>query len=205
MTWGASRQLLLAGFAVAVATGCGSSRSAEVPAPSTARPPSRTVTADTTGRAGEDMRANGTNPPATDTRPGHRRQVLAPVPIGQDAGLDDRVYAAVTAVDRTELAARGPGETAGPGVVVTVRLRNEGSAALDLDGVAVNARDAAGTPAPPAPSAADPLGGELPPGGTATGRYAFRIPRGDGGPLVVEIHHGAARNVVVVDLATATE
>jgi hypothetical protein len=127
-------------------------------------------------------------------------RTLRPVAVGEPAELARNFFASVTHVAAATLTAAAPGETSGPGVFVTVMVRNDRDAAVDLDGLAVNAHYGNGIPAAPVRTLGDALKGSLAPGGSKTARYAFRVPKDQVGSVRVEIQHAAAPNVVIVDV-----
>jgi hypothetical protein len=140
---------------------------------------------------------NGT--PTTMTT-GVASRTLRPVGVGEPAELARNLFASVTHVTPTTLTAQAPGETSGPGVFVTVTVRNDTDAPVDLDGLAVNAHYGDRIPAAPVRSIGAALHGALAPGGSKSARYAFRVPKDQVGSIRVDIEHSAAPNVVVVDV-----
>ncbi|MGZ4690887.1 MAG: hypothetical protein ACXVJW_16850 [Acidimicrobiia bacterium] len=136
-----------------------------------------------------------TTPP---TGPGSNR--LPAVGVGTAAPLGNNLVVTVTKIEPVTLQAHGIGETAGPGVVVTVVLKNDTGAPIDTNGMAVNAHYGSATPATPNDGApAEPFHGTLASGQSATGKYAFRVPKGQEGSVVVDLQHSGAPNVVIVD------
>jgi len=138
-------------------------------------------------------------PPGATGAPVVGISTLPPVPVGEPAQFGDGLVANVVKVDELQLEARGPGEIAGPGVGVTVELKNESTNPIDLGGIAVNASYANGVPAGASdatPSAA--VAGALPPGETRQGVYVFQVPREDAASLVVEVNYNGSPNVVLI-------
>jgi hypothetical protein len=136
-------------------------------------------------------------PPSGPPRVGYNR--LPPVPIGTPADFGGNVLVRVTQVTPVQLEGQGPGTTAGPGVDVTVEVRNLSGSPFDLLGVAVTATYDDGTPAVPVPMASGPpLRGSVAPGSTATGQYAFRLPADMVPTLVFEVTSSRAPNVIAV-------
>ena len=126
---------------------------------------------------------------------------LTPVPVNAPANFGNGLIASVTKIDSIErLEARGPGEVAGPGVRVTVSLRNETSSIVDMSGITVNAsygpdsRPASDNSSPPAA----PFRGNLDPGASGEAVYLFQVPAADESSLVVEINWNGSPNVVLV-------
>jgi hypothetical protein len=124
--------------------------------------------------------------------------------VGDPADFGGGFVATVTGVERTDLESRQPGEIAGPGITVTVELRNDTDETIDLSGLAVNASYGDGTPAIPHQTGATPVGGTLVPGETATGTYLFSVPEDQVGSVVIDIHHASATSFVVVEVDAAT-
>lgn len=128
---------------------------------------------------------------------GFRR--LAAVGVGQAADFGGGVLASVERLTPVHVDGQGPGTSAGPGVDVAVAVRNGSGASFDLLGVAVTASYGDGVPAVPVPVASGPpLRGTLPPGGSASGRYAFRLAPGTIPTLTLELTSASAPNVIVV-------
>ena len=124
---------------------------------------------------------------------------LAPVAVGQTAPLQGKVTVGVVAVTDVKIAASGPGEVAGSGVAVRIRIRNGTPAPIDLGALTVNVYLASSAPAPPSDAKpAHPLAGRLAPGESAQGTYVFQTPKADGQSLQVEISSGQFPNVVIV-------
>ena len=134
----------------------------------------------------------------TTTTPGY--VTLPAVAVGEPSPLGENLFATVTKVEAVELKAKGPGDVAGPGVLVTLDIRNDTTLNVNLDLIAVNASYGAGTPASPNRGAPGPtLSGNLAPGATKTGRYGYRVPQGETGKIVIDIQLSSAPNIVVVD------
>jgi hypothetical protein len=174
------------GIAALVATGCGSDGAAA----------SKKESVTTTTTAG----ASTTTVPGTSetTRPGY--VTLPAVAVGVPSPLAEKLTATVTSVEPMKLKAQGPGDVAGPGVLVTIEIRNDTSQAVNLDLIAVNAHYGKDTPASPNRGAPGPtLSGTVAPGQSKTGRYGFRVPDGPTGTIVIDIQHSGSPNVVIVD------
>ena len=125
----------------------------------------------------------------------------SPSPVGQEVALGE-LRATVVSVEPVAVDARGPGEIAGSGAAVRLRVRNASSAPADLAGLAVTASSPDGVPAVPSSGEpAEPLAGALAPGEQRSGTYVFALPAGAprGEPaLRVEVGSDAAREVAVV-------
>ena len=170
-----------------------SSASAPASAPTSVATPTST---------GASPRAGASSPaptPATVTAsPSVAVATQPPVKIGASAALVSRVTVSVGTVRTATITAAGPGEIAGPALVVPVTVRNATTRAFDLGGVVVNALYSGGTPAIPSDAAPSrPLPETLPAGAAATGLYVFRAAPGAGTSLRVEVSSDNARNVLV--------
>jgi hypothetical protein len=142
----------------------------------------------------------GTTPGSTTSPTGVSSRRLPPVGVGTEAPLTPRqIFVTVTKIKAQMLGARGPGETAGPGVVVTLEVRNASDAPFGLNGLAVNAHYGNGIPAVPNRVPGEPLVGTLAPGQHKSGLYEFHIARGEERTVVLDIEHASAPNVVIVD------
>ena len=139
-------------------------------------------------------------PPGATGPPAIGINTLAPVPIGASAAFRDvGLVATVTKVEAVRLAAEQPGDIAGPGVGVTLQLRNDTNAPVDLGGIVVNAYYGDRTPASPSSSAPSaPAAGLVQPGGTGSGVYAFQLPTEQVPSLMVEVNYSGSADVVLV-------
>jgi hypothetical protein len=123
---------------------------------------------------------------------------LPPVRVGNAARLDRRVSVTIPSVRDIEVSASGPGEVAGHGVSVHVRVHNTTTAAVNLSGFAVTASYGQGTPASPTDSGgAAPLTGMLAPGDAADGTYVFLVPAAQSSTLRVEVSSDESPNIAV--------
>jgi hypothetical protein len=167
---------------------CSGTATPPVPAPSSEVAPTPVV-----------VTAGPPPPPGATGKPVIGVSTLPPVLVGEPAPFGDGLIANVVRIDQLQLEAHGPGEIAGPGVGVTVELKNESANPIDLGGIAVNASYRNGVPASAsetAPAAA--AAGALPPGETRRGVYVFQVPREDVGSLVVEVNYNGSPNVVLI-------
>jgi len=139
------------------------------------------------------------NGPTTTMKTGIASRTLRPIGVGQRAELARDFSASVTKIEAATLDAQAPGETSGPGAFVTVSVRNDTDAAVDLDGLAVNVHYGDGIPATAVRELGSSLKGPLAPGRSTSARYAFRVPKDQLASIVVDIEHSAAPNVVIVD------
>lgn len=125
---------------------------------------------------------------------------LPPAPVGRDAEVLSGVAITMTRVADVRVSASGPGEIAGPGAAVTLRVRNGGGAPFDLDSLAVTGSYGRGTPADPSGSAqAKPLQGSLGPGRTAEGTYYFLVPAAQKATLRIEVSSSASPRIAVFE------
>jgi hypothetical protein len=148
---------------------------------------------------GDDTRRTPTHgTPVAETRPPTAAvRSLPPVKMGTPAEIAGGVSVSIGKAAAFTATAHGPGEIAGSAVSVEVRVTNSASAPFDLNTLAVNAAYD-GTPALPNDSdPAKPLSGTLRPGGSATGIYAFSLPREKISRLKVDVSSGQAENVAV--------
>lgn len=121
-----------------------------------------------------------------------------PVDVGAPATLADGVTATVRTVTPVRTVPQGPGDRAGPGVVVRLAVRNGSGAAVDLSTLTVTAT-AAGVPAPPSDGGvAAPMAGSLAAGDEASGTYVFRTPTAGASPVLVQIGLAGSPEVAVV-------
>lgn len=140
-------------------------------------------------------------PPATASAdaPSVDVTTLAPVAVNEPGAFGDGLVATVVEAEQVNVAAQGPGDTAGPAVAIHLELRNDGATAVDLGGLAVNASDSDGNPA--APNFAPPtveLSGSLAPGEARTGVYVFRVDD-RATALSVDVHHNTSSKIVIIN------
>ncbi|MGH8976791.1 MAG: hypothetical protein ACRDV7_01860 [Acidimicrobiia bacterium] len=162
-----------------------------------------TTSASSTSADSDDTTTTGA-PGTTDTTgasTGIASNTLPPVAVGTPAELAGNFVVIVTSIEPTTFATEGPGQTAGPGVIVKIEVRNDANAPIDLAGIAVNAHYGENVPAPPSGPSDATLSGTVAPGARATGEYGFRVPEDQRGSVVVDIQHSAAPNVVLVNAA----
>jgi hypothetical protein len=121
----------------------------------------------------------------------------APVPVTGTGDYGNGVTVSLASLTGVTTTAELPGEIAGPGVAVTVRVVNSSADAIDLSNVVVDLQDAAGTPAlPMTTSPAAPFAGPLEAGGTAEGVYVFTLPSSYTGPATVSVTYTVDAPVV---------
>lgn len=121
-----------------------------------------------------------------------------PVDVGAPATLATGVTATVRAVTQVRTVPQGPGDRAGPGVVVRLAVRNGSGADVDLSTLTVTAT-AAGVPAPPSQGGvAAPMAGPLATGAEASGTYVFRTATAGASPVLVQVGLAGSPEVAVV-------
>jgi hypothetical protein len=140
-------------------------------------------------------------PPSITPATGTSSVTLPPIAVGKAAELASKLRVAVTAIDAQSITAQGPGETSGPGIVASVEIHNETNESVNLDDLVVNAHYGHGIPAPPIFVPGQRLEGFLAPGGRRSGRYEFRIAKGQADTVVLDIEQSNSPNVVIVDAA----
>jgi hypothetical protein len=123
---------------------------------------------------------------------------LAPVSLDERVDFGNGLVAVVTSVERVDVEARQPGETAGPAAAVRLKLRNTSEEPVDLAALAVNAEDVDGVPLiPNFTEPTEALSGILDPGASRIGRYVFRHD-GDIDDLTIHVHHDTTPHFIVI-------
>jgi len=124
-------------------------------------------------------------------------QTKPPVAVAQAADFGNRVSATVTSLRSITTTARQPGEIAGPGVAVTLSVRNRSGRSVDLGSAVMTAQDGAAVPAIPVGTApSTPLPAVLPAGGTAGGVFVFTLPPNHRNPLTFAFSYTTGAPVV---------
>ena len=125
--------------------------------------------------------------------------VATTAPNDSSVDIRDKVTAQITSL--TEVTATGtlPGEVSGSAAQVDLKITNNTSAEISLDGIAVNAYyGAADTPAPPYAQAADQkFPSTLAAGARATARFLFRIEAGSVNTVTVTVSGSAGSPIIV--------
>jgi hypothetical protein len=111
--------------------------------------------------------------------------------LNETAETGQGVTVKVTKIEHVEGKANGPGEIAGPAVRLNVHVANGSPKQLSMELALVNvyygkARTPAASLSGPR---ADPLAGSIDPGGSASGRYVFGVPRSKQDQLTVEFSY----------------
>jgi hypothetical protein len=122
----------------------------------------------------------------------------APVSLTATADFGGGVTVDLASIESTQTTAQGPGEVAGPGLVITVRIKNGSAAAVPLNAVNVTVSDGAQTPASPmSGTPAAPFSGEVAPGAEAQGVYVFTLPGEYTDPATVTVSYSTDAPIVV--------
>lgn len=120
-----------------------------------------------------------------------------PVPLSEASTNDTGVSVALAGIEQVTTEANLPGEIAGPGLKVTVKITNGSSEPLDLSNVVVDLQDAVQTPSIPMTTGATPLTGFLAAGEEANGVYIFTTSSGYTDPATVTVTYSAGQPVAV--------
>jgi hypothetical protein len=125
-------------------------------------------------------------------------RTLPPADVGEPVQIARNVVVTVSNIRTTTVSGSGPGEIAGEGVVFSVQVRNQTTAAVDVGGFSVTASYGNNLPAIPSDSSPSaPLTGVLRPGAGATGTYVFRMPAAQVGSLNIQVSSDSSPNIVV--------
>ncbi|CAM5790242.1 hypothetical protein CPER28S_02590 [Cellulomonas persica] len=119
---------------------------------------------------------------------------------GDDVVSTGGIEVAATSLTAVTTDVKGPGDVVGPGIVVTLELRNTTTEPFDATGVAVAAFGGTeGVPLSPVDSDGrnDHLEGEVAAGATASGTYVFMSPD-EGDALALQVLLGATFSPVVL-------
>ena len=132
------------------------------------------------------------------TVPSVQLTTAAPVSLSETADFGGGVTVDLSSIESVTTTAQGPGEVAGPGLVIKIRIKNGSAAAVPLNAVNVTVSDGAQTPASPMSAApAAPFSGELAPGAEATGVYVFTLPGEYTNPATVTVSYSTDAPIVV--------
>ena len=122
---------------------------------------------------------------------------LPPVAVSEQVRLSSGLILEVVQVDRIDVQATRPGDTAGPAVAVNIAATNDSPAVLDLIGFTVTATGPDEAPLGISSSEpAAPLEGVLEPGQTRDGWYVFRVD-GDG-EVTLRLEDAIASDAAIV-------
>lgn len=123
------------------------------------------------------------------------------VPFSSAASFGGGVSVKVTKIADQTSSDTGPGTIKGePAVAFTLSFRNDSGAAISVNTVNVTATyGSSDTPASSANSSSNaPFAGTVKPGGTATGVYAFAIPKNARGDVTLQLWYAQGKPVVVI-------
>jgi len=110
--------------------------------------------------------------------------------------VDPRARISLKGIRSQKVSALGPGEVAGSALVVTVRLVNRSSRAIDASSTVVTLLDSAGQVGiPTTASPAAPFRGRVAPGKSADGVYVFTVPNSKRNPINVFVSYSAGTPV----------
>lgn len=124
---------------------------------------------------------------------------LPTAPLTAPASPASGVTVQLTQIRAITTEALLPGEIAGPGLAITLRIDNAGSGSIDLDNAIVDLRGANGARGiAVSGSPAAPLSGSLAPGDIATGVYVFTIPDDQRNPVSVLFSYSAQTPTVIL-------
>lgn len=130
--------------------------------------------------------------------PAYGAVVAKTVDVGTTAPFGGGVSVVVGAFTPMTIDAAGPGEVSGPGVKVSITVTNNGSAKVDLAGLAVNGfYGTDSSPASPVNSKTTAAKGTIEPGASASGAYVFAVPTDSQSTFRVTVGSGASPVIVV--------
>jgi hypothetical protein len=132
-----------------------------------------------------------------ETVPNGTQQVAAPVDIDEPATIEGRLTASIIGVESIETEANVPGEIAGPGVIVTIEVRNDSDQTIDLNSVVVDLIGGDGVSATPILAGTTPVGGALAAGAAASGTYVFNIEEALRRDVTIQLNYAADVPVIV--------
>ena len=138
--------------------------------------------------------ANSTSSPAVEEKPTEEPSDVGrttTAPLEQKAESGKGVTVQVMKIEPVKGKAHGPGEIAGQAVRLTVQVDNGSDKRLSMELALVNAYyGKARTPAAALSGpGAHPLAGSIEPGGSASGRYVFGVPKRKQDKLTVEFSY----------------
>lgn len=183
----------LSGLAACSSGGDGAS-SPTSPATTVSNPTSSTSSGDPAtnvgGTSGPTASSTSTSPssgPTSVLAPSGTQPASGPtVPITSVATFDGKVTGQIDKIADVTASGTGAGQTKGPGLALTITIKNASSAPIDLSSAVVNlAIGAAKTPGDPADGPpARPFKGSVKSGESATAVYVFRVDQTHGALLV---------------------
>ena len=131
------------------------------------------------------------------TVPGQPQPTEPPVAIDEPAETESGVTARITAVKSVETKANLPGEIGGPGVAITIELRNGSSAPIDLNNVVVDLVLPGDVSATPITEGSEPFTGVTAAGATQAATYVFTVDASERGDVTIRLSYSADQPVVV--------
>jgi hypothetical protein len=127
---------------------------------------------------------------ASQTVPAVEQTVLPAIPLSATATPIPGISIALERIATVDAQAHVPGEVSGPAAQITVDVRNDTDAAVDIESVGVDLTDSAGEPGIAVTTdASNPFAGSLDPGASATGVYVFRVPTDARNPVLVTVSY----------------
>lgn len=140
-------------------------------------------------------------PQASSTPPGGTiQETVAPQkqstakPVNLDkTHRDGKVAVSLKSIVSKNVKGHGPGEISGPSLVVTVKVVNGSTSALNVDSAIVTLIDSKGNVGSPMTAGARPFTGSIRPGASATGVYVFRVAPGVRAPIHVSVTYSPKR------------
>lgn len=198
------RALVAVGLLALAACSSGGSTAAGPTTSPAASPASPTSAASAAGPGGASLEPSA-EAPAVDRTVAADAQATAPaVPLDRSVEVGGTVVR-VTAARVVDVAAQGVGDVDGPGVAITLAVRNGSAQPLSLDTLGVTVTSGAEA-VPAAPSDADPaspLVGTVEPGDERSGTWVFRTGQGDPADLHVVVSLAADQPAVLLEGSAA--
>lgn len=117
------------------------------------------------------------------------QELLPAADFGQNVDVSGLVVD-VLDIQKATVQARMAGETSGPGVIVTVQIRNNSADAINVGAATVAGKSADGAPlVPMSGTPSQPFFGQLDAGGSADATYAFRTySQDEGGSFTITVN-----------------
>jgi hypothetical protein len=132
-----------------------------------------------------------------ETVPGQPQPTEPPVAIDEPAETESGISASITGVEAIETQANLPGEIGGPGVAITIELRNGSAAPIDLNNVVVDLVLPGDVSATPITEGSEPFTGVTAAGAAQTATYVFTVDAEERGDVTIRITYSADQPVVV--------
>jgi hypothetical protein len=159
------------------------------------------------GESDSTTAAATTDPaPLSTIEPGDINETVAPVEqstadpvaIDEPATLPGSITASITSITSIDsIDAILPGETAGPGVSITVEFANGSAEPLDLSSVLVDLVDSDGLSSTPMNSGASPFKGSLAAGESQSATYVFTIDEAVRHDVTIRLSYSADEPIVL--------